>query len=567
MPTLQQHPQPEHTSAGAAPQTGLDLVGADALTPQSEIRNPKSEIARSPRPPWYLMLPAALCGVGVLLPLAYLVVRAFDAEAEQLARTLLRWKNVELLANTLGLAAGVLVVSTLIALPAAWLTVRSDLPFKRFFTLAMVMPLAVPGYLMAYTLLAVGGNYGAVAQLTGFTGLPRLSGFWGALVALSLYNFPYMMLNLRAALSELDPGMEEVATALGHRPILVFFRVVLPHLRPALLAGSLLVGLHVLTDFGVVSLMNYSTFSYALYLQYAVYDTVYAAWIALMMLAMAAGFVMLELALLRGLRLHRAGSGMARPRRPVALRWWKLPAAGFLLGILTLAVLVPAATIAYWASRADYSFLRADLWASIGDSLTASIPAAVLATLLAMPVAYMARRYPSKRAILFERLSYLGYATPALAFALGLLVATVNLPGALYDWMYQSLPVLIYAYSLHFLAEAVGPIRASLFQATPRLEEASRSLGHGQVRTFFRVTLPLLRSGLGVSLALVFLSAMKELPLTFLLSPLGFQTLAKNIWLYTADGAYAEAAPFAGVILVLSAAFVGVLLLNERKVS
>lgn len=515
---------------------------------------------RAPGPPWYLMLPVLLAAAGVLLPLGYLVRRAFDAEAAELGPLLLRWRNLELLLNTLGLTFSVLAVTLAIALPAAWLTVRSDLPGRRLFSVAMVLPLAVPGYLMAYALLALGGGHGAAAQLFGFE-LPRLSGYWGALVALGLYNYPYMLLPLRAAMRKLDPGLEEVARSLGQPPWVVFVRVVLPQLRPALLAGSLLVVLHVITDFGVVSLMNFHTFSYALYLQYAVYDTVYASWIALMMLAVAGTFVGAELWLLRGLVLHRTGTGPGRWPRRVRLGAWRWPAAAGLAAVLLAAVVVPAGTILFWAVQTRVASWAGDLLRSVGDSLSAALPAAVLGTLLAVPVAYMAQRYPGKRSTALERLSFVGYATPSLAFALGLLVTTLHLFPALY----QTLPVLVYAFALHFLAEAVGPIRASLFHATPRLEEAARSLGRGRLAVFWRVTLPLIRSGLLVGVALVFLSAMKELPLTFLLSPVGFEPLATNIWSYTHEAMYAEAAPFALAILVLSAGFVALLLWQEKE--
>jgi iron(III) transport system permease protein len=179
-------------------------------------------------------------------------------------------------------------------------------------TLLGVLPLAVPGYVMAYALLATTGEYGTLAQTLGVV-LPRLSGYAGAVIALSLSTFPYLFLNLRTAFLGLDPALEESAQALGHNRWQVFVRIVVPQLRPAFLAGGLLIALHVLGDFGVVSLMRYDTFSYALYIQYAAsYDRIYAACLALMLLILTGAILVLEARLLKGMLFHRAGSGTTR---------------------------------------------------------------------------------------------------------------------------------------------------------------------------------------------------------------------------------------------------------------
>ncbi len=498
-----------------------------------------------------------------MLPLGYLVVRSLGADAGEVGRAVFRWQSLVQLSNTLLLCASVVVVTTVTALPAAWLTSRTDLPMKRFFALALVLPLAIPGYLMAYTLLSLGGDYGAAFHLTGVS-VPRLRGFWGSLVALSVYNFPYMLLNLRAGLSGYDTSLEEVARSLGQRPGRVFFTVVLPQLRPAILAGALLVSLHVVSDFGVVSLMRYETFSYALYQAYqGAYGTRGAAPIALLMMALAGVFIVAELLMLRRVVLTRAGAGQARVRRPLRLRRWAWPGVVFVCLLLMVGVVLPVLTIVYGALGVEMGSQWRALRGAVVDSLSVSIPSAVVATALALPIAYMARRYPSRWSASLERLGFVGYATPPLAFALGLLVVTLRVvPG-----LYQTAFVLVYAYSLHFLAEAVGPIRAGLFTANPRLEEASRALGYGPFSTFARVTLPLLRPGLIVSLSLVFLSVMKELPLTMLLAPPGFETLSMNIWQYTEDAMYGSAAPYALVVLGVSALFVGVLVFNERRMA
>jgi iron(III) transport system permease protein len=506
------------------------------------------------------VLPALGCAVAVLLPLGYLVVRSLGADAGQVGAVIFRRQSLVQLSNTLTLCAAVVLVTTLTALPAAWLTSRTDLPMKRFFALVLVLPLAIPGYLMAYALLSLGGDYGAAFHLTGVS-VPRLRGFTGSLVALSVYNFPYMLLNLRAGLSSYDTSLEEVARSLGHRPMRVFFTVVLPQLRPAILAGGLLVSLHVVSDFGVVSLMRYETFSYALYQAYqGAYGTRGAAPIALIMMALAGVFILSEMMLLRRVVLTRAGAGPARVRRPLRLRRWVGPSLVFIGMLLLVGLVLPVFTIVYGAWGVEVGSQWRSLRGAVVDSLSVSGPSALVATALALPIAYMARRYPSRWTAGLERLGFLGYATPPLAFALGLLVVTLGVvPG-----LYQTVFVLVYAYSLHFLAEAVGPIRAGLFSADPRLEEASRALGYGPVWTFVRVTLPLLRPGLIVSLSLVFLSVMKELPLTMLLAPPGFETLSMNIWQYTEEAMYASAAPYALVVLGVSGLLVGVLVYNER---
>ncbi len=514
-----------------------------------------------PLPPWYFFVPAVVVGTGVLLPLIYLLVRAFKAVTPELIQIVFRARTLHLLGTTLLLTAGVMATGVLLAAPLAWLTTRTDLNGRRFFTLLGVLPLAIPGYVMAYALLGLGGSNGTFASLFG-PSLPRLSGYWGALIALSFYTFPYLFLNLRAALLGLDPAIEESARSLGSQSPEVFLRVILPQLRPAFYAGGLLVGLHVLGDFGVVSLMRYETFSYALYTQYiASYDRIYAAWLALMLLALTGSLLYLEARLLRGSKFHRAGSGTTRQANPIALGVWSIPAY-FYIGVLGLAsVVAPTVTVGFWMLKGFKVSHLQDFLGALSGSLLASIPAAFLTAGLAIPLAYLGVRYSSPICRVLERGAYIGYATPPLAFALALIFFTRRAASG----VYQTLWILIYAYTLHFLAEAIGPVRSALYQVSPRLEEAARSLGYPPLKTFLKATFPLLHGGLTVSIAFVFLSAMKELPLTFLLSPMGYETLAMNVWSYTTEAMFAKAAPYALAIVLFSALFVGLLLIQERN--
>lgn len=517
-------------------------------------------------------IPAAAVVSGVFAPILYLVLRAAEADPSEVLQFVFRPRHFWLLWNTLVLSVGVLVVGALIATPLAWLTTRSDLPGKPILTVLAVLPLAIPGYVMAYALLALTGPTGVVAQFTGLV-IPRPSGYTGALIALSLYLYPYLFLNLQAALRAADPSIEESARALGCNAWGAFFRVTLPQLRPAMQSASLMVLLHVLSDFGVVSLMRYETFSYALYLLTTTsFDRVYSSWVALIMLAMAAAILVAEARLLRGLRVHRTARGTPRSGQMAELGFWWGPIWAALVVLAMVAVVLPVVAITYWTTQGPLSEWR-ELLRALGASLQASIPAAVLAPVLALPLVYVSVRQPSRVSRFMERIAYFGYATPPLAFGLAVtffaigfeqLLARLGIKQGATPWLYQTLLMLVLAYTIHFMAEAVGPIRAALYQAPPRLSESARALGYGPMASFLRVTLPLIRPGLLAAVALVFLSAMKELPLTLMLAPNDFQTLAMGVWDKTREALFAEAAPFALLIVAVSFCFVVVLLTAER---
>ncbi|MDX1586048.1 MAG: iron ABC transporter permease [Balneolaceae bacterium] len=496
-----------------------------------------------------------------MLPLVYLVIRAFGASPEMLQNVVFRERNLRLLGNTLLLAAAVLVVDTLIALPLAYLSVRCKVIGRRAITVLGVLPLAIPGYVMAYAFMGLGGYNGSLQEWFGLA-LPRISGFWGSLLVLSLCTFPYLYLNLRTALLGMDQSIEEASRSLGHDAKSTFTKVVLPQLRPAYLAGALLVSLHVFGDFGTVSLMRFETFSYALYLQYiSAYDRIYAAWLALMLLGLTTAALVLEYRLLKKAIFHRLGRGAARAKTFLELGPWKPVAYTFIAILFVVAIVLPVSSITFWVNQTALASVAGDLWESFGNSVKASAPAAVLTTLLALPLAYIGVRYETKLSNPIERVAYLGYATPPLAFALAFVFFSLYVSTTLY----QSLLLLVIVYSLHFLAEAIGPLRSALYQAPPQYEEAAQSMGYSSTKSFFKVTLPLLRGGIIAASSLVFLSAMKELSITFLLSPIGFNTLALSAWSYTGEAMFAKAAPFALTILLFSALFVGFLFTKEWK--
>jgi len=506
-------------------------------------------------PPWYFTVPALLVGLAVLVPIGYLALRAFDADAATLRELVLRRRNLELLGNTMGLATVVIAASTVIAFPLAWLTTRTDLRGRFVVTLLSILPLAIPGYVVGYALLGIGAPQGPLASIFGVRG-PQLSGFVGAAAALVIYNFPLVYLHLRTGFASLDPSLVDAARSLGLSPARAFVRVTLPHLVPAYLSAVLLVLLYVLGDFGVVSLMRFETFSYALYLQYiASLDRTYAAWLALMLLVITTTLVVAEFRLLRDLALERTGLGALPKSRPRRLGAWTGAAYAFVAIVALASVVLPVWSIVYWMGQRGAWTDAGELMRSFAGSISVSAPAALLATLLAVPLAYLSRRYASTLTHALERSAYIGYATPALAVALGWVVVVLRAV----PWMYQTGSLLVLAYAVHFLAQAIGPVRAGLHVATPRIEEASRSLGLGPIATFRRVTLPILRPGLFAAAILVFLSCIKELPLTIILAPLDFETLAVNMYAFTTEAMFAQAAPYALAIVLLSALLTSVL--------
>ncbi len=511
---------------------------------------------------WYLTIPVVIVVAGVLIPLGYLVLRAFQATPSTLMDLVVRWRNAVLLWNTLSLVVGVLILSTCIALPLAWLSSRAQIAGRTVLTVIGVLPLAVPGYVMAYTLLATTGPNGTLADTLGPV-VPRLGGYDGALIALSLTTYPYLFLNLRTAFLGMEPKLEDAARTLGAGRMETFFRIILPQLRPALLAGGLLVGLHVLGDFGVVSLMRYDTFSYALYIQYtAAYDRIYAAWLALILLAITLCALTFEGYLLKGFIFESPDTDTTATDESLLtdIGRWAWPGYGFCAVIGFLSVGLPITTIVHWMMNSGSGgVLMSSLGHALWNSVSVSLPAAGLSAVLALPIAYIGARYHSVWSNGLERLAYTGYATPRLALGLAWIMFVL----AVIPFGYQTLWVLVIAYALHFLAESIGPIRSAFYQTPEHLEDAARSLGSGPIRLFVRVIFPLVRRGTVVGVAFVFLSAMKELPMMVLLSPPGFPTLATETWGYAEEAMFAEAAPFALTIILFSACFVWLLLRDQ----
>ena len=526
------------------------------------LSRPLVSTPRVSLPPARLLVPALAVAALAALPIAYLLVRALgvDAAALELA---LRPRTGQILAASVMLGLAVGTGSIVLGLPLAWLTARTDLPGRRAWSVLTVVPLAIPSYVMAFAFVAALGPRGALSEVLrtlGLPGLPSLYGFGGAVLVLTLATYPYVVLGARAALLRSDPSIEEAGRGLGDRPRTVFRRLTLPLLLPAVAAGALLAVLYALADFGAVAILQFDSFARAIYVQYrASFDRSLAAVLALMLIG-----VTLTVAWLESRVRQRVVTVPHAPRRPpaiVALGRWRWPALLFCGAIVTLALAVPAGTVLFWLLRglAQGEPLRL-LFGAAGGSLVGGSLAALLAAALALPVALLAVRHPGAVANWIERILYGAYAVPGIVLALAAAVFVLNVAPLLY----QGLLVLLLAYAIRFLPQQVAPLRGSLLQINPRTLEAARTLGDSPAVAFRRIYLPLLRPGLAAGMALVFLTTVKELPITLLLAPPGFETLATSIWGAASEGFYARAAAPALMLMVLAGLTVGLLFRSEE---
>lgn len=528
--------------------------------------------ARRNTPPLALLVPALIIGAALLLPPVYLAVRALSGGGD-LWELLFRARVGAILGRTLLLVASVSAASVILALPLAWLTTRTDMPWRRAWAVVLTLPLVIPSYVAGFlAVVALGPRgmlQGALEGPFGVERLPSIYGFAGAFLVLTLLSYPYVFLTARAALQRMDPALEESARGLGLGPVAVFFRVTVPLLRPAIGAGALLVGLYTLSDFGAVSLLRYETFTWAIFVQYeSALDRTLGAGLSLVLVMVALGWVALEFITRGRSRYHSTSAGTSRPSSVASLGGWRWPSVGLCAMVTVAGLGLPVGILAYWVVRGVSAGEPLDpLWEATRNSAFVSLLAAVAATAAAVPIGVLSVRYPSGTSGwgllsgLLERLGYVSFALPGIAIALALVFLGANYAG----FLYQTLWLLVLGYVALFLSPALGAVRTTLLQLNPRVEEAARSLGRSPMGAFTSVTLPSARPGLAAGASLVFLLTMKELPATLLLSPTGFTTLATQVWSFTAEAFFARAAMPALVLILLSGVPLVLLMLRERR--
>jgi iron(III) transport system permease protein len=517
---------------------------------------------------WGLYPVAAAVAVLVLLPLSWLAIATARVGPTGAADLLARPRTLQVVVNSVLMTTLVTGLSLLIGVPLAYLTVRTDLPGRRLWTVALSLPLVIPSYIGAFAFVsafAPKGEVQSVLSPLGIDAIPGLYGLGGATVVITLYTYPYVFITTRAALKSMDTTLVEAARTLRHTRLQAFRRVTLPQIKPAVTAGALLVALYALSDFGTPAILRYDVFTREIYTEFTSFGggRNSAAMLSLVLVALTLVILAIERrASDDGVSTSRGHTGVRNNR--VSLGRWRWVAVLPCALVSGVALVVPLSILTLWLVRGKQlstglTFQLGFVWNSVGIAAVA----ALVAALVGLPIAHLSARDDSLPAQLFERASYVGYAVPGIVLGLAIVFLGARFGGDFYQSGLLAFPLLVFAYVVRFLPQAVGSTRASILRVSPSLPEAARSLGKSRLAAFRSVTFPLIAPGQIGGAALVFLTVMKELPATLMLKPSGFETLVTFIWRAERATAYGRAAVPALILLVVSSLSMLVLLSME----
>ena len=498
----------------------------------------------------WLGVAATLVSLFALLPLGFVAVVAVQTGWATVSALVFRPRVAELLLNTALLVGITLPLCITLALALAWLTERSDLPGVRLWRWLAVAPLAVPAFVHSYAWITL---------------LPGLDGLWGAVLISVIAYFAFLYLPVAAMLRRLDPGLEDAAASLGVPPALVFGRVVLPQLRLALCGGSLVIGLHLLGEYGLYGMIRFDTFTTAIVDQFqSAFNGPAANMLAGVLVLCCLGLLGLEAEARGSARYARVGSGSARMPAPVRLGRAGVPCLVLLAAVAAVSLGVPLWMLGRWLVAGGAAVWK---WNEIGPALAQtvvlSLAGGLLTTLVSLPMAWLSIRAPGRWQRVLEAENYIVGSLPGVVVALALVTVTVRvaLP------IYQTVVTILLAYALLFLPRAMLSLRASIAQAPVELEQAAASLGRPPLRALWATTVRLSAPGAAAGMALVSLGIANELTATMMLAPNGTETLATMFWSYSTEIDYAAAAPYALIMVLVSVPLVWLLHTQSQRLA
>ncbi len=485
---------------------------------------------------WGVVAAAAIVAALSLLPLLFVAGTAAQIGWAQSAALIFRPRVGELLTNTVLLVLISVPLCAVIGVGGAWLVERTSLRGAGAWGAVLAMPLAIPAFVNSYAWVSA---------------VPSLAGLGSGVLLATLSYFPLVYLPVRAALARLDPALEQAAASLGRGPVRVFFGTVLPQLRLALLGGALLVGLHLLSEYGAFALIRFDTFTTAIMDQYrSTFNGSAGSMLSGVLMLLCFALLLLESRARGRARYARIGSGTPAPPHRIRLRAWQVPAQLALLALGIAALGVPAVVIGGWLAHGGAAVWEAAaLMPTLLQTLGLALGGGAVTVIAAFPLSWLAVRHPGPLSRLLERTNYITSSMPGIVLALALVTVSLSFVPPLY----QTTALLLIAYALLFLPRALVPLQAGIAQAPQGLEEAAQALGRSRMRAFLGVTLRLVAPATAAALAMVFLAVAGELTATLLLSPIGVQTLATKFWSLSSEIDFAGAAPYATLLILLSA--------------
>jgi iron(III) transport system permease protein len=493
---------------------------------------------------------AVLIALFSLVPLGYVVYMTAATGWDTAVELIFRPRVGELLLNTVLLVVFTVPLSIVLGVGGAWLVERTKLRGHKIWAVLLAAPLAIPAFVNSYAWVSA---------------VPSLAGLGSGVLIATLSYFPLVYIPAAATLGRLDPAIEQSAASLGLGNWRVFFRVVLPQLRIAMTGGALLVSLHLLAEYGAFAMIRFDTFTTAIMVQY---QSTFNGTAGNMLASVLVFFCLILLVVeVRGrgtARYARVGSGAQAKALRLPLHAYQVPAQLSLLALTGLAFGLPVFFVLRWIIAGGPAIWAADEFApALLTTLGYGLAGALVTTTVAFPMAFLAVRHPSWFSKSLELSNYVTSSLPGIVVGLAFVTVSIRLvPG-----VYQTAGVLVAAYVLLFLPRALVTLRAGLSQAPKELDEAAQSLGKPPLLAFIRVTLRLTAPAAAGGAALVFLAIANELTATLLLSPNGTRTLATEFWSKSSEIDYAGAAPYALLMILLSAPMTYLLFQQSKKVA
>jgi iron(III) transport system permease protein len=517
----------------------------------------------------------------VLVPLAVILL-SFLTPAGEIWDHLIKNVLSDLLINTFWLVAGVSVLTVILGVSLAWLTAVCDFPGRKIFSWALLLPLAVPTYVLAFVYLGLLDFAGPVQALfrdwfgAGNLWFPSIRSTGGVIAVMSLALYPYIYLIVRNAFMTQGVRTLEVAQSLGYNRREGFIKIALPMARPWIAGGLMLVLMETLADFGAVSIFNFDTFTTAIYKAwFGFFSLSAAAQLSSILVAIVFIIIVIEQRMRARMRYYQPGRHSMKAHRFKLRGPQKWMAFSYSLVVLLTAFVIPSVQLSLWSLNILSEELNPRYFGLLTHSLSLGLIASVVTCFLALLLSYARRRHPDKLTDFFVRTSTLGYALPGTILAVGIFIPVAFLDNAINGLAMKlfetgtgpllqgTLLVMVTAYVVRFMAAGFNSIDNAMQRITKSIDEAARGMGLKGLNMLRRIHLPILRAGVLTAVTMVFIDVMKEMPITLMTRPFGWDTLAVKIYELTSEGEWERAALPA--ITLIMAGLIPIILLVKHS--